>query len=40
LFVNTILKVVNKNTSAGIVNNFKEKGFKYIDQADILVQQW
>ena len=36
----TILKVVNKNTSAGIVNNFKEKGFKYIDQADILVQQW
>ena len=36
----TIIKTVNKNTNAGIVNNFKEKGFKYVDQADILIQQW
>jgi hypothetical protein len=27
----TILRVVNKNTNAGLVNNFKEKGFEYID---------
>lgn len=36
----TIVKVVNKNTEAKIDNNFKIKGFKYVDQADILIQQW
>ena len=37
---NTIIEVVNANTDAKIVNNFKEQGFKYVDQADILIQQW
>lgn len=36
----TIIKVVNKNTDAGITNNFREKGFKYIDPADLLIQEW
>lgn len=36
----TIIQVVNKNTDAKITNNFKEKGFRYIDQADVLIQQW
>ena len=36
----TVIKTVNKNTDANIINNFKEKGFTYVDQADILVQQW
>ena len=36
----TIIKIINKNTDAKIDNNFKIKGFKYIDQADILFQQW
>lgn len=36
----TIIKIVNTNTNAKIVNNFKEKSFKYIDQADVLIQQW
>lgn len=36
----TILRIVNSNTNANIPNNFQEQGFKYVDQADILIQQW
>lgn len=36
----TIIETINANTDAKIVNNFKEKGFKYVDQADVLIQQW
>ena len=36
----TIIQVVSKNTDAKITNNFKEKGFRYVDQADVLIQQW
>lgn len=37
---NTVIQTVNKNTNIKINNNFKEKGFKYVDQVDILIQQW
>lgn len=37
---NTIVNVVNNNTNAGIVNNFKEMHIKYVDPVDVLVQQW
>lgn len=36
----TVLQVVNKNSDSKITNNFKEKGYKYVDHADILIQQW
>ena len=32
-----VIQVVNKNTDAKITNNFKEKGFRYVDQADVLI---
>lgn len=36
----TVVKVVNQNNENKIVNNFKEKGFTYVDAAAILIQQW
>ena len=36
----TVLEVVNANTDAKIVNNFKENNLQYVDQADILLQNW
>lgn len=36
----TIVKTVNKNTDLGMKNNFREHNLKYVDQADILIQQW
>ena len=36
----TIVKTVNKNTDLDIHNNFREHNLKYVDQADILIQQW
>lgn len=37
---NTIVEVVNFNTDAKIVNNFKEHNLQYVDQADLLLQNW
>ena len=36
----TIVKTVNKNTDLDMHNNFREHNLKYVDQADILIQQW
>lgn len=36
----TVVKVVNKNTNAGIINNFRSHNFKYVEPGDILIQQW
>ena len=36
----TIVKTVNKNTNLDMHNNFREHNLKYVDQADILIQQW
>lgn len=36
----TVVKTVNKNTDLGMHNNFREHNLKYVDQADILIQQW
>lgn len=37
---NTVVSVLNKNTDLKMHNNFKEKNFKYVDQAELLFQLW